>query len=81
MANKPDIFSDDEEDQLMRRAYAAYFRGGANEQPAQGLSGVEKVGSLKYVVLRNHGGVLGVYRVRNDGVLKGLKRWPAPLDK
>lgn len=65
----------------MRRAYAAYFRGGATQQPAENSSGVEQVGRLKYVVLRNSDGVLGVYRVRNDGVLKGLKRWPAPLDK
>jgi hypothetical protein len=71
----------DEEEQLMRRAYAAYFRGGATDQPSQQASGVEKVGQLKYVVLRNASGVLGVYRVRNDGVLKGLKRWPADLDE
>ena len=29
-----------------------------------------------YVVLSNVRGTLAVYRVRNDGVLKGLKRWP-----
>lgn len=65
----------------MRRAYAAYFRGGSTQQPAQGSSGLEVAGGLKYVVLRNTEGILGVYRVRNDGVLKGLKRWPAELDK
>lgn len=25
--------------------------------------------------------VLAVYRVRNDGVLKGLRRWPKAIDK
>jgi len=29
-----------------------------------------------YVVLANVRGTLAVYRVRTDGVLKGLKRWP-----
>lgn len=73
--------SDDEEKQLVRRAYAAYFRSGATQQPAERESGVRSVGKLNYVVLRNSEGVLSVYRVRNDGVLKGLKRWPAPLDE
>lgn len=72
---------DDEAEELAlaRRAYAAYFRAGGTEQPAQASSGVETRGGLKYVVLRNSKGVLAVYRVRNDGVLKGLKRWPAEL--
>jgi hypothetical protein len=32
------------------------------------------------VVLRNTRGVLKVYRVRNDGILKGLKRWPKEVE-
>jgi hypothetical protein len=73
--------SDEEEKNLVRRAYAAYFRSGANQQPAAAMSGMRSVGTLQYVVLRNSEGVLGVYRVRNDGVLKGLKRWPAQLEE
>jgi hypothetical protein len=38
------------------------------------------VAGLSYVVLRNARGLLAVYRVRNDGMLKGLKRWPAEID-
>jgi hypothetical protein len=26
-------------------------------------------------------GVLAVYRVRNDGILKGLKRWPKAIEE
>jgi hypothetical protein len=34
-----------------------------------------------YVVLRNVRGTLAVYRVRNDQMLKRLKRWPDALDR
>lgn len=70
----------DEDDEVMRKAFAAYFRGGNTDQPGAAASGVELVGGLRYAVLRNVRGVLAVYRVRNDGMLKGLKRWPAELD-
>jgi hypothetical protein len=63
---------------------AAYFRsnkGPIVDQPSSNDSGVTSVESKKYVVLRNARGVLAVYRVRNDGMLKGLKRWPAELEK
>ena len=72
------------DEQLTRRAFAAYFRSAAREgvpspdQPAN-YSGVEEHGGKQYVVLRNVNGVLAVYRVRNDGILKGLKRWPEEL--
>jgi hypothetical protein len=72
--------NDDDED-LVRRAYAAYFRGGQyHDQPSSSASTVEVVDDKFYVVLRNVNGVLAVYRVRNDGILKGLKRWPRELE-
>lgn len=72
---------------LVRRAMAAYYRSGrregfADEQinmPAND-SDVQEHDGKQYVVLRNVNGVLAVYRVRNDGMLKGLKRWPAELE-
>jgi hypothetical protein len=67
-----------EDDDLLRRGFAAYFRGGAMDQPARS-SAVEEHGGRSYVVLRNVGGVLAVYRVRNDGMLKGLRRWPVSI--
>ena len=66
-------------DDLTRRAFAAYFRSGGNIQPAND-SGLATHNGMQYVVLRNVSGVFAVYRVRNDGMLKGLKRWPAALE-
>lgn len=63
--------------ELLVRAMSAYYRaapGGQSDQPSPGASGVEKRKGLKYVVLRNVNGVLAVYRIRNDGMLKRLKR-------
>lgn len=64
---------------IMRRAMAAYFKSGAIDQPASSISQVESIGELHYAVLRNGGGTLAVYRVRNDGMLKRLKRWPKEI--
>ena len=68
----------EDEPKLLSRAMAAYFRAGNTTQPANN-SDVTGVGGKTYVVLRNISGVLAVYRVRNDGVLKGLKRWPSAI--
>jgi hypothetical protein len=67
------------DEQLTTRALAAWFRSGTDEQPYNS-SGVCTVRGKDYVVLRNERGVLAVYRVRTDGRLKGLKRWPALLN-
>ena len=68
---------------LLRRAFAAYFRsdksGPQPDQPSQALSSVVESGGRTYVVLNNARGVLTVYRVRTDGVLKRLVRWPADI--
>jgi len=66
-------------EQLTRRAMAAYSRAGHADQPSANDSDVETVDGLDYCVLRNASGVLAVYRVRNDGMLKILKRWPAAI--
>lgn len=65
-------------DDLLRRAFAAWFRGGGTDQPSNS-SDVEKHGGKYYVVLRNANGLLKVYRVRNNGMLKGLRRWPLSI--
>lgn len=68
------------------RALAAYFRsltggpGAVLSQQPTGQPIVRELAGKQYVVLRNAGGVLAVYRVRNDGMLKRLKRWPAELN-
>jgi hypothetical protein len=58
---------------------AAYLRSGGTDQPAND-SGVETIDGKDYVVLRNVGGVLAVYRVRTSGALKRLRRWPRDLN-
>lgn len=43
-------------------------------------SGVTELDRKIYVVLENASRILAVYRVRNDGMLKRLRRWPIELD-
>ena len=74
------------ESELVRRALAAYFRGANSEahasaQPsADGSGTVEHDGKLYVVLVDGGNDVLAVYRVRNDGVLKGLRRWPKAIE-
>jgi hypothetical protein len=71
----------DDED-LLRRAFAAYFRSGGPQAAIPSNNSEVRIHEGKlYVVLRNTNGTLAVYRVRNDGVLKGLRRWPHDLDE
>ncbi|MGZ8339113.1 MAG: hypothetical protein ACXW2U_05310 [Telluria sp.] len=63
---------------LARRALAAWFKSGAIEQPT-GPELVETTDGKTYVALYNTNGILAVYRVRNDGMLKGLKRYPKEI--
>ncbi|MGU3501882.1 hypothetical protein [Mycobacterium sp. C31M] len=67
-----------ERDDLTRRAFAAYFRSGGTDQPTRGSGVVERDGKL-YVVLGSARGILAVYRVRNDGMLRRMRRWPSDL--
>ena len=71
------------DDDLVRRAFGAWFRNGGMDQPSK-HSEVEYHEGHRYVVLRGGGGpvdrAMAVYRVRNDGMLKRLRRWPAALD-
>jgi hypothetical protein len=74
----------DDVDDVMARAFAAYFKtakrdGYRADQPAN-YSDVMSADDRDYAVLRNCNGTLAVYRVRNNGYLKRLKRWPAELD-
>lgn len=59
----------------------AYFAAGRKEGlepeiPSRSRSGLEEHDDRAYVVLRNGRHTLAVYRVRNDGMLKRLKRPP-----
>ena len=67
---------------LINRAFAAYFREAAREgailQPASTGHLCEFRGK-RYVVLGSGADSCRVYRVRNDGILKGLRRWPREI--
>jgi hypothetical protein len=69
----------DEKD-LLNRAIAAHFRNAPDgvmvPQPSNVDSHVTEDEDKVYVVLANATGVLAVYRLRNDGALKRLKRPP-----
>ena len=65
---------------LLRRAMVAYFRTGGTEQPSR-ASGVQEHNGHRYVVLRAHSATLAVYRIRNDGMLKRVGRWPRELEQ
>lgn len=70
-----------DEAKLLGRALAAWFRAGGTDLPSE-HSGVVRHNKLRYVVLksgRGAGAVLAVYRVRNQGMLRRLKRWPVGL--
>jgi hypothetical protein len=74
-------------DEVMARAYRAYFatvkREGlpSPDQPEVSSSGLQIEGGRQYVVLRNINRILAVYRVRRDGMLKRLRRWPKALEE
>ena len=62
------------------RAMAAWFRSGQSVQPAN-TSDVRVCNGKQYVVLENINGILAVYRIKNDGFLKRLKRWPKDIEE
>ena len=66
---------------ILQRAFAAYLKidGTAAEQPIEHRSGELICEGLRYVVLRNARRVLAVYRVKNNGALRRMKRWPLEL--
>jgi hypothetical protein len=70
-----------DDEALTRRALAAYFRtGGEYADIPANTSGVVEHNGKAYVELHNGGGTLAVYRVRNDGYLKRLRRWPKAVE-
>jgi hypothetical protein len=66
---------------LIRRSLAAYYRSAPAPARAPGQdSRVTEHEGKRYVILANTSGVIAVYRVRNDGILKGLRRWPKAIE-
>jgi len=73
---------------LLQRALFAYHRPRARQDPSVRRTVAPAIKSYtaeylgkRYVVLEDFDGVLAVYRVRNDGILKVLRRWPAEIEE
>lgn len=67
--------------QLTQRALKLHTGKLGAQQAAADLSGPATAGGHDYVVLRNIGGVLAVYRVLPvSRALKRLKRWPKEVE-
>jgi hypothetical protein len=67
------------------RALAAWYRGSSTGQarayPSEAMSmQVTTPDGKGYVVLANRYGVLGVYRIKPNGFLKLLRRWPKDVE-
>jgi hypothetical protein len=73
--------SEPDDTELVHRAFAAYWRsdGSTADIPANDSYATEHEG-LRYVVLQNVNGVLAVYRYRNQGILRRLRRWPRAVE-
>ena len=75
------------DERYVQRAMAAYWRSATRagayspDMPANYSDVHEASNGKRYVVLRNINGILAVYRIRTDGNLKDLKRWPKELEK
>ena len=78
--------TENETEELLIRAMAAWLKSCAKDgamkvQPSWHLSGlVEDDEGLEYIVLSNANGKLAIYRVRPNGLLKRLRRWPEELN-
>ena len=69
----------EEDDQLLRRAVAAFLRDGGEPAPIPKRSSVRELTGKRYVIVRDSVNVYAVYRVRANGFLKRLKRYPKTL--
>ena len=67
-----------DQNNLTQRAYAAYMRSGEFMPKASGV--VEHDGKT-YVTVRIGGILAAVYRVKTDGFLKRLRRWPTAVEQ
>jgi hypothetical protein len=71
-------------DQITGRAMRAYFmmaaRDGYREEQPSSASGEAEINGKRYVALRNARGIIAAYRVRPNGMLRRLRRWPSQLE-
>lgn len=68
---------------IVRRAFVAWYSADeaqAPGHPSPAASHHVRVAGHEYVALRDGHSLLAVYRLRNDGKLKRLRRWPRELN-
>ena len=69
--------------EILDRAISAFYhtrkKNGLHDVQPANSSYVAEVDNKQYVVLGNVNGILAVYRIKNDGYLKRLKRWPEEI--
>jgi hypothetical protein len=65
--------------ELLKRAKAGYHRADEGNQTVTGGEVIDRDG-LRYVVLAGLFGTVAVFRVRHNGPLRRLRRWPADLN-
>lgn len=64
---------------IVRRAIGAWYRSGEEIIPNNHSYVASDSHGREYAVLINVNGPLAVYRLRNDGRLKRLRRWPSEI--
>jgi hypothetical protein len=67
------------DEEYVRRAMAAFLRTDTGAPFPASTSSVQEHDGKFYVELHNVNGTLAVYRIRNDGILKRMKRWPKEI--
>lgn len=69
--------------ELFARAAAAYYRAPRDDQAGQPVphrSYSAKHEGRQYVVLASNDTLLAVYRMRQSGMLKRMRRWPREIE-
>lgn len=66
----------DNDNDLIRRAKAAWYQTGGTTEPTGAI--IDRSGR-RYILLTHALGTLAVYRVRNDGALRRMRRWPTEV--
>ena len=66
--------------ETVRRALSAYYRTAGDSVPEASASREQTHAGKRYVVLgRQDESVLAVYRIKPDGLLRRMRRWPEAL--
>ncbi|MBA7521147.1 hypothetical protein ES705_13250 [subsurface metagenome] len=74
-------------EEILEQAYEAYFKSREEncDQPNEGMSTIEDIGDVRYVVLRNVNGILAVFHTCAETPLESIlleeEDWPERYKK